>query len=676
MDIIGLKSLLRWLRYESGFSEAPPAIAHARVKTSYASTVFSGQPAEWVRYLDLRHAERYDSPIYIDVHLSDRALAFAAASDVSRELAAHLSQAFDELQQTLRGKPAFVGKAFERAIFGNPSNRTGPVTLRVSSLLPCEASREVSLERAPDSSAVTIVLRGGMVATVLSNLRQAGRNQHPQEHLGLCWPLVRRLFSQLSFPNQPRDRFTEKIEQTVSGSLIALHVLYEGKRKLRLVPNRVGTRYEQYVSRRDHIPRAELHDRHPYFRLMNELHFMFHENSFATHRAFARVLAREYLDGRYLRLSLAGVMPEIDAIMRPMPYLWVKHKISTPYPRIGRYGILDEEDLNAWKKVEGPFREMGFTLIRQLGIGQFGRVYEACNRFNPHIPRHVALKIDRIVRGKKKEAIQSAEATMKIGEDLATAPHVIRVFDAGKLKGKRYTYHVLQLVDGDTLDNLVGISGTEHSSMLRPRTGKRSEREVQQEYLKTIKKSTREAWRRQRMTRPFVDPLNLSQTLDLMTSVLLWLEEVHKLDYAVNDLKNGNLMISRQGQLKGIDLDAYSPLTDPADRAADFFFLAISLLLLLLNLQKPREQPLADCTGMLQSRDSLHCGLEAAWPFEDVARLSHDRVRTSDTIELFVDLIERSRNHAYAHDPGLFAQDIDRLISLKRNIFATEIVLD
>ena len=395
-----------------------------------------------------------------------------------------------------------------------------------------------------------------------------------------------------------------------------------------------------------------------------------------AHLSYAQVMVREYLDGRYLRLSLAGVMPEVDETMARMPFHWEGNRVSTPYPRLRRFGILDEEDLNAWKKVEGHFRDMGFTLIRQLGIGQFGRVYEACNQFNPHIPRHVALKIDRIVRGKKKEAIQSAEATMRIGEDLSTAPHVIRVFDAGKIKGKRYNYHVLQMVDGDTLDNLLGISGTEHSSMPRPRTGRRSEREVQQDYLKTIKASTREIWRRQRMTHPFTDPLDLAQTLDLITSILLWLEEIHDLGYAVNDLKNGNLMISRRGQLKGIDLDAYSVISEPTDKATDFFFLAVSLLLLLLNVKRPRDEPMTGCEGMMQSRDKILTGLQNSWELGNVARISKGRVETEQIIALLVDLIERSRYHAYAKTPDLFSADIDRLIALKRTIFSNEIVLD
>jgi serine/threonine protein kinase len=409
---------------------------------------------------------------------------------------------------------------------------------------------------------------------------------------------------------------------------------------------------------------------------LNELAFMLDEQAYERRSLFARVLVREYLDERYLRLSLAGVMPDIDASMERMPFHWEQHTIATPYPRLGRYGILDQEDLSAWKKVESRFRDMGFVLIRQLGIGQFGRVYEALNRYNPHIPRHVAVKIDRIVRGKKKEAIQSAEATMAIGEALATAPHVIRIFDAGKLKGKRFTYHVLQLVDGETLDHLVGVSGGEHSSMLPPRHGHRSVKEVQQDYLKTIKASTKEIWRRQRMARPFLDPLNLAQALEVFTSILLWLEEIHQLDYAVNDLKNGNLMVSRRGQLKGIDLDSYSPITNPMDRVTDFFFLAVSLTLFLLNVARPHQESMRGCTGLLQSPATLRDAIAGTWSFGDVALLSDGRVISDEVIDLLRDVIDRSRDHTYAHDSRCFTRDIDRLILLKRTIFATEIVLD
>jgi hypothetical protein len=477
-------------------------------------------------------------------------------------------------------------------------------------------------------------------------------------------------------PDYPRDRFVEKIELTVKTCLIAVNVLYSDKREGRLIPTQVGALYERFVSRRDAIHEDDLFDRHNYFRLLNQLGFMFTELGFRGHETLARVLVREYLDHRYLRLSLAGIMPEIDEAMAPMPFIWEKTCASTPYPKLNHYGILDQEDLKAWRKVETPFREMGFTLIRQLGIGQFGRVYEALNHFNSNIPSHVAIKVDRIIRGRKKEAIQSAEMTMRIGEALAAAPHVIRIFDAGRLKGKRYTFHVLQLVDGDTLDNLVGIAGTEHSSILRPKSGRRSENDVQNEYLKAIRESAQEVWRRHRMRRQFDERLNLSQQLDLLTSTLLWLEEIHHLGYAINDLKNGNLMISRRGQFKGIDLDSYSPIRTPLDRVMDFFFLAVTVLLFLLNSWKKPGLPMVTCEGLLHSRDALRKGILAAWSIGDLSEISKGRVHNEQLLDLFIDLIERSRDRTYANNPDQFTDDINRLIALKRNTFEEEMVLD
>jgi hypothetical protein len=55
---------------------------------------------------------------------------------------------------------------------------------------------------------------------------------------------------------------------------------------------------------------------------------------------------------------------------------------------------------------------------------------------------------------------------------------------------------------------------------------------------------------------------------------------------------------------------------------------------------------------------------------------SAGRVATQEVLDLLLELIERSRDHAFANDPALFTRDIDRLILLKRRIFATEIVLD
>jgi hypothetical protein len=233
------------------------------------------------------------------------------------------------------------------------------------------------------------------------------------------------------------------------------------------------------------------------------------------------------------------------------------------------------------------------------------------------------------------------------------------------------------LVDGDTLDNLIGVTGVEHSSVHRPGRPQRTEREIKKLYLQAMRGSHGEAWRRLRVARPFTDPLTLSQMLDLLTSKLLWVEEVHQLGYAVNDLKNGNLMVSRRGQLKGIDLDSYSRICKSADRIMDFYFLAVSTSLYLLNVaDTQRRQTRIVEDGLLSDRHVLRETILESWPYGEVGPWCRDRVTKGDVVEFLLDLIGRCRDHTYAEHPDCYTDDIDRLIRLKRTIFAEELVLD
>jgi len=85
-----------------------------------------------------------------------------------------------------------------------------------------------------------------------------------------------------------------------------------------------------------------------------------------------------------------------------MQVTWNKNKPIIPQPETGRYGIEDEEDLAAWVKVARKFQDIGFILVCQLGIGQFGRVYEAINMTNPRWPSRVAL-VDLLFRARTNE---------------------------------------------------------------------------------------------------------------------------------------------------------------------------------------------------------------------------------------------------------------------------------
>jgi hypothetical protein len=229
VQMVGLKSLLRWLRQEGGFTPAHQAVRPRPVKTSLSATVFTGESDAWVSYLTTTREQRYDSTLRIPVTCDPAAdqLLFHGANETSQVLARHLQAAYQTFHATVRNRP-FVIRALHRAIFENTSNLAGRITLRVSRTLPCNASREVPLATSLFPSDVHIVLRESVVHEVVQNLSQAGKHLKPEAHLGWCWPLLRRILSQLSFPDCPRDRFVEKIEVTLTSCLLALHALYEG----------------------------------------------------------------------------------------------------------------------------------------------------------------------------------------------------------------------------------------------------------------------------------------------------------------------------------------------------------------------------------------------------------------------------------------------------------------
>ena len=208
---------------------------------------------------------------------------------------------------------------------------------------------------------------------------------------------------------------------------MTLHALYEGTKDGRLQANEAGEAFEILSAKRENIERRELFVREPFFRLLSDVSFLLRDRNVADLWDTAAVIARDYLDSRYLRLSIAGLMPAKPAWQEAMPVEWKgPRKIKTPKPEIGRYGLIDDEDEDAWKQVRGPLEDIGYLIIGQLGMGQFGRVYEAINVTNGSIPARVAVKVDRIRKGHKKEAIEAADTIMAIAGGLAKSPHVIR----------------------------------------------------------------------------------------------------------------------------------------------------------------------------------------------------------------------------------------------------------
>jgi hypothetical protein len=642
------------------------------VRTESSVTVFSGDLEEWVDYLRWPVSERVESGISVRAYARPEGgvVAFDGENDDSQWLAGLLSRSFAHLRGQLAYRP-HVHAVLDSLVFES-SNARVPITIQLSPDVPSDGARET--DREEPISDVRIVLHSRM-ARYVHDAVNANVQWSAEEQLGYCWPLASRVIFGLGYPAAPRDRYAAKVEVAAKIAYIAVHLLFEGHRSGQLVASATGQRFAAMVSQTSGIPTSQLAEHHPYWRMLGRLLFALRGTSYASYADDIRTAVREYLDTVYLRLSLASAMPGVAAPMQPMPIEYKGDKIRTPKPKVGLFGILDDHDLDAWRVVEKPFKEIGYSLVRQVGMGEFGRVYEALNENNRQYPERVALKVDRIV-GKKKHAILEAEAAMQVGRALAHSSHLIRLYDTGKLRGERYTYHVLQLIDGDTLDNLVRVTGKEHASVSRPPAARATNVEGQREYERAVDSGQDQSWRRARMNQPFEHMLSTAMVLDLLTSVLLWLEDVHRIGYAINDLKNGNLMMSRRGQLKGIDLDSYAPVHSPRDKVPDFMFLAVSLILLLFSVPVTNRGRHPPWQKLIESEAQLRSGLVAAWPFGDVKAYSAGRVTNDELTQVLVDLVQRSRQLIYTKNPDLFSSDIGRLILLKRRLLFEEMVID
>ncbi len=660
----------------------------SELKYSDNAVVFDGSRSAWQSYLMRRPAERYDPDMVVEIK--------AISADGAVELADATGHPdSDTLTGMLRdGIGLFVENfenyscafsIFTKEVFSNPSNTVTPLQIRTSAYLLTEATREVFLDDHLDVKSVNIVLNAQLVQNVLSAYRNVSQEKDCVR-LGTSWALLKPLFHQLGHINLPRDRFFGEINRVWCDCLIMRNLLFRQKREDGwLVPNDIGRAYIQFLLER---ARAEGQDvsrdeiiRNPFFEMLNQLYMQVSEETLSRYEKMtflrsadladsAKVVVREYLDDRYLRPALAQVMTALPEAYRPMEVVWKKKEPIIPPPEIGRYGIEDEEDLAAWNKVAKKFSKIGFTLVCQLGIGEFGRVYEAINLANPRWPKSVAVKVDRIYKKRSEEAIQGGDVMMRLSRHLSRSPHIIRIYDAGLLS-KKYTYHVLQLVEeGETLDVLLGIGGEEPTSRPAAIGDSSVLQKLKQMYLKPIDRRPKKKVNR------FSRPLALKEIIDLMVSMLLWVEKVHNLGYAINDVKTGNIMINRRGQIKGIDLDFYHKAsTLPEAMMQDYFLLSWSCLFLFINapLETPFPTSLVKTEygiPLQEGEKALKKKLLEKWVFEDLTDTEKHLF-----LDCLVDILFRSRSNVYGRDPKLFGQDIDRLIYLKRLFFEREIVL-
>ncbi len=657
-------------------------------KYSDNSVVFDGERTSWQNYLALSLAQRYEPDTLVGIKpLSERdGFEFSALNKNSNSetLVNFLNDGFSLFLKKLKEYET-TAAIIAREVLANGANTIVPIQIKCSPHLPADSTREIFLDDNLNIKDVSIVLNSDLVHNVAKAYEKISDGGE-DERLGILWGLIKPLLHELGHSNLPRDRFFEEIHQVWCDCVAMRNIFFKSKRKSGfLVPNKAGKTYMQFYSERllqngIEVSKDEIFSQ-PFFKMLNHLHRLIGEDMLNKHEkikllkfddlvASAKVIIRGYLDDEYLRPSLSEIMSGLPEAYRPMGITWKKKGPETPPPKVGRYGIEDEEDLSAWNKVADKFRKIGLVIVCQLGIGEFGRVYEAINLINPSWPERVAVKVDRIYKKRKKEAIQVEDVIMQLSHALSNSPHVISIYDAGLLS-KKYTYHVLQLVaEGETLDELLGIGGTEPTSRPAIFGEEKTLQKLRQKFLKPI------GQRSKRKNHRFTRPLTLNETIDVIVSMLLWVEKVHSLGYSINDVKTGNVMINCRGQIKGIDLDFYQKAPSfPQAFMQDFFLLSWACLLLFINA--PRKDPLPpeslkeDFGIALQSgADFFRDVLLQEWKFTDLS--SKD---ASPFLDCFIDIISRSRANIYGVNRDLFEQDINRLIYLKRLFFEREIVM-
>ena len=529
-------------------------------------TVFEGEVEEWRSYLAEPWGRRTDASWAMELRVvgSGKVKVLSGERGVG-SAALELTKAFSDVRDRLVGWGEDLVKIYDGLVSGVGC----AIKVYFSERLPCEAVPEVQFTADGAVSEDRIVVN--------REFFDGTKNLRGKVGLAGWLPVVAVLLLQMGHSLRPRDHFMERIWLTTRWANLMLHILCDGRSNRSLNLTDWGKVFHSCARNDDQRDKGVLLWARRVMGLVEDVIFLFGRKSLRELDEAAKVAVRDFLDRGYLRLSIEDLMPTVPEWLVPME-LGDGRCRQLPKPRLGRYGILDKEDLEAWKLVAGPLRELGFVVLGQLGIGQFGRVYEAFPLQGGHLPKRVALKVDRFRKGKKREAIEAAEIIMETARGLAASPHVIRVFDAGRLRKLRMTYHVLQLVEGDTLDHLLGMAGEEHASVLRPRVANRSREDAAREVFKALSRHRGEAWRKRHRANPFKRRPGVEEVLDLLVSLALWVERVHELGFAVNDLKNGNVMVSRRGQVKGIDLDSYGRIFSAGDKLGDFIFLAVAML--------------------------------------------------------------------------------------------------
>jgi|GEM_PF-951616 len=160
-------------------------------------------------------------------------------------------------------------------------------------------------------------------------------------------------------------------------------------------------------------------------------------------------------------------------------------------------GYVSRDDQNRVGSMIGNYR-----LIAHLGSGGMGAVYRA---INVSLDKEVALKTLPAHRMKNPKAISRFQREMRaIGK--LDHPHIVRALDAGEADGQPYL--VMEAVEGVNLSSLIRQSGT----------------------------------------------LSIADASEVIRQAALGLQYIHKQGLIHRDIKPSNIMLTREGEIKIMDL--------------------------------------------------------------------------------------------------------------------------
>jgi hypothetical protein len=655
----------QWQQKPSSRSQLTEQTPLLVARTDHSATVFSGNHVEWVSYLNLDPLDRRDGGWSLACTCAGPvdAWVWQGVGEVGQALARLLPQCLQTIAE-LAQSVSTARRAWEGWLQRRQQEEQA-LHIMGSRWMPTQGAREVMLAQDLRPREATLVFRQSVVEDVLAVAAPAFQEDRlPARVLGRIWYFLWRFFVVSDLENSPRDRFLSRIDVATRLFPLNVGILYEKRQRGYLLPNTAGRRFHVFLANRDGYNPDLVQDQHPFLKAVNNCSYLLDERLSMGREYLTSMHVRSYLDPRYLRLSVASLMPPLAAMYQPLACrrdatsAWVEH------PRIGHAGVHDREDLHAWRAVAPGFMERGFALTRQLGMGQFGRVYEAVTFGQSHLPTRVAVKVAR-KDGRTWQHIPDHEVVMRIANDLAPVAHMMRQYDGGFLRRPKVPYHVLQLIDGETLDHLVGIAGHEHASKHAQRGLQQTDLEAEVSKLFTL--SAGERWRGERLGHRFVAGLGFAAALDIVVSMLLWLEGVHSCGYLVNDLKNGNLMMNRRGQLKGIDLDAFAPQAAPIDQLADFLFMAMSIVMFVGAAANPLKPAQALPEALLRDRQQLAAYLNACWDLSEEER---------PALWALSDTVFACASGELIGDHAALRARIDDLIRVKRQLRVEELVMD